>query len=427
MGKFSTVANVAISAVLDYDTPKIVHIKNKTVGLLNRLVQLAIILYIIVWGIILQKGYQMTGPVTGTVTTKLKGAAFYDGSHGDYSEGCNDDINRTFDVGDYVIPPQEPSSFFVMTNLWKTCNQTQGVCAESQSVVDSKCNLTYPTDNTDCLDANHQSFTFEGGNGPTTGNCVPVADGTGQCEIRAWCDVENENENISAAGPKIDASEFTVLVKASIEFPTVLKGVRKRNIKDTSSPLFLKKCRFNASIEEDLYCPIFSLRQIVEMIESTKKVPWKQEFKNLSTRGAVVGLEIYWDCDHLERNLDHCHPKYIAKRYDDPAAKISQGYNFRFARYYEENGVLKRDFTKAYGILFKIELHGTGGKFDFFTLILKIGSMIALLGIAAVVSDILVLYVVKKRLFYRENKYLNVNDAHSDYEVVDHKDAAEVS
>lgn len=37
------------SAVLEYDTPKIVHIKNKKVGTLNRLVQVAIVLYIIVY------------------------------------------------------------------------------------------------------------------------------------------------------------------------------------------------------------------------------------------------------------------------------------------------------------------------------------------------------------------------------------------
>ena len=35
------------SAVLEYDTPKIVHVKNKTVGIINRLVQLAIIGYIL--------------------------------------------------------------------------------------------------------------------------------------------------------------------------------------------------------------------------------------------------------------------------------------------------------------------------------------------------------------------------------------------
>lgn len=42
-------------------------------------------------------------------------------------------------------------------------------------------------------------------------------------------------------------------------------------------------------------------------------------------------------------------------------------------------------------------------------------------------SDILVLYVLKRRTYYRDNKYLNVNDPSSEYEVVDHKDAAEVS
>lgn len=36
------------AAVFEYDTPKIVHIKNKTVGLVNRLVQLIIIGYIVV-------------------------------------------------------------------------------------------------------------------------------------------------------------------------------------------------------------------------------------------------------------------------------------------------------------------------------------------------------------------------------------------
>lgn len=35
------------TATLEYDTPKIVHIKNKAVGVFNRLVQLAIIGYIV--------------------------------------------------------------------------------------------------------------------------------------------------------------------------------------------------------------------------------------------------------------------------------------------------------------------------------------------------------------------------------------------
>ena len=61
------------------------------------------------WGIIYQKGYQITGPITGTITTKLKGASYYNGSLGNFGDGCGEidgNVNRTFDVGDYVIPPQ---------------------------------------------------------------------------------------------------------------------------------------------------------------------------------------------------------------------------------------------------------------------------------------------------------------------------------
>ena len=70
------------------------------------------------------------------------------------------------------------------------------VLMQSQSVHNSSCNLTIPTNNPHCLRDN-KGFTFEGGNGPTTGNCVPVADGTGQCEVYAWCDIEQEDEEIT--------------------------------------------------------------------------------------------------------------------------------------------------------------------------------------------------------------------------------------
>ena len=91
-----------------------------------------------------------------------------------------------------------------------------------------------------------------------------------------------------------------------------------------------------------------------------------------------------------------------------------------------------------------------GGTFDFVTLVLKIGSTIALLAVvsglpryihvysrqlfpvtvrlicrsllllylqATVASDIIVLYVLQKRYFYRDKKYLNVVDPHTGYDV----------
>ena len=76
----------------------------------------------------------------------------------------------------------------------------------------------------------------------------------------------------------------------------------------------------------------------------------------------------------------------------------------------------KRILTKAYGVLFKIEISGNvsqfkllltqvfmilfsqGGKFDFVTFILKIGSMIALLSI--VTTTIIVIKPHMSGLFF---------------------------
>ena len=60
------------------------------------------------YGIIWERGYQITGPVTGTVTTKVKGSYFYNGSNSNYAPSCDGvlDYMRTFDPGDFVIPPE---------------------------------------------------------------------------------------------------------------------------------------------------------------------------------------------------------------------------------------------------------------------------------------------------------------------------------
>ena len=63
------------------------------------------------YGIIVQKGYQKTGNVVGTVTTKMKGAyLFNDTSDTSNFDGCdryfNDSPFIVYDPADYVIPPQ---------------------------------------------------------------------------------------------------------------------------------------------------------------------------------------------------------------------------------------------------------------------------------------------------------------------------------
>ena len=72
---------------------------------------------------------------------------------------------------------------------------------QSPGVFGSNCTLneTDPDEmNVACLDpvTNMSGRVFEAGNGPTTGRCVNTSTG-GQCEILAWCEVENEDDDIT--------------------------------------------------------------------------------------------------------------------------------------------------------------------------------------------------------------------------------------
>lgn len=384
--------NVFVTAAFEYDTPKIVHIQNKKVGVLYRLFQLGIVGFMIGYSIIYSKGYQNTQSVIGAVTTKLKGVQYYNATGGvPFLQNCAA-INGplVLDPADYVVPPEQPNSFFVMTNMWVTCSQTYGTCVEQDPSLASKC--SGPADCT-------PQSTIKG-NGPTTGVCNNQ---TRTCDVYAWCPTEYEITKITYMGPKINAENFTVLIKNSIEFPNLDPDFFKKNYISNGD---LANC-IN-SLSGNNYCPIFKLADIVNMISQAPK-----NFSNLATKGAVVVLTIRWDCD-LDMSLDHCNPRYSARRLDTTpldTPNSSGGFNFRFAKYwYDSNGVQYRTLVKAYGILFIVELVGQGGKFSFTAMIVKLGSTIALLGIAAVLSDMVVLYILQKRHLYYRQKYQMVND-----------------
>uniref|UniRef100_A0A4X2K1G2 ATP receptor n=1 Tax=Vombatus ursinus TaxID=29139 RepID=A0A4X2K1G2_VOMUR len=248
------------SCFFEYDTPRIVLIRSRKVGLMNRAVQLLILAYVIGWVFVWEKGYQETDSVVSSVTTKVKGVALTNTS----GLGL-----QVWDVADYVIPPQQENTLFVMTNIIATLNQRQSTCAElpgAKTVCTSDDNCTFGS-----IDV-HLS-------GVTTGKCVHYNAHVKTCEVLAWCPVEN-----------------------------------------------------------DTYVP-------------------------------------------------------------------------RFAKYYKDaNGTEVRTLIKAYGIRFDVIIFGKAGKFNIIPTMINIGSGLALLGVATVLCDIIVLYLMKKRFYYREKKYKYVED-----------------
>ncbi|XP_064234148.1 P2X purinoceptor 5 isoform X1 [Aotus nancymaae] len=365
-------------SLFDYKTEKYVIAKNKKVGLLYRLLQVSILAYLVVWVFLIKKGYQdVDTSLQSAVITKVKGVAFTNTS--DLGE-------RLWDVADYVIPPQGENVFFVVTNLIVTPNQRQNVCAENEGIPDGAC-----SEDSDC----HPGEAVTAGNGVKTGRCLWRENSTrGTCEIFAWCPLETRSR---PAEPFLkEAEDFTIFIKNYIRFPKF--NFSKSNVMDAKDTAFLKSCRFGP---KNHYCPIFRLGSVIGWAGS--------DFQDIALEGGVIGINIEWNCD-LDKAASECHPHYSFSRLDNKLSKsVSSGYNFRFAKYYRDAaGVEFRTLIKAYGIRFDVMVNGKAGKFSIIPTVINLGSGVALMGAGAFFCDLVLIYLIKKREFYRDKKYEEV-------------------
>ena len=105
-------------------------------------------------------------------------------------------------------------------------------------------------------------------------------------------------------------------------------------------------------------------------------------------------------------NTRNCEPTISFQRVDPTGeGVVSTGENFRRTReYYDSEGVLTRDLIKLYGIRLLIKPQGVGAKFNFSTLIVTIGSGLALLSIATLVSDYTLAYLPARLLCCADEK-----------------------
>ncbi|XP_058547544.1 P2X purinoceptor 2 isoform X3 [Neofelis nebulosa] len=280
------------SAFWDYETPKVIVVKNRRLGVVYRAVQLLILLYFVWYVFIVQKSYQdsETGPES-SVITKVKGITFSE--------------SKVWDVEEYVKPPEGGSVFSIITRIEVTPSQTLGTCPESVRVSNASCD----TDE-DCVAEQLDML----GSGLRTGRCVPYYQGSAKtCEVWGWCPVE-DGASVSQFLGKM-APNFTILIKNSIHYPKF--QFSKGNIEPRKDG-YLKRCTFDEV--SDPYCPIFKLGFIVEQAG--------ENFTELAHTGGVIGVIINWDCD-LDLSASKCNPKYSFRRLDPKHVPASSGYNFR--------------------------------------------------------------------------------------------------
>ncbi|XP_066459366.1 P2X purinoceptor 7 isoform X2 [Eleutherodactylus coqui] len=322
-----------------------------------------------------EKRYQKKEPVISSVHTKVKGVLEVDSS--------------IWDPAEYTVPSPGGSSFFVVTNIVKTENQKEDICAE------------YPSRKTIC---SQDSICKKGhadthSNGIQTGRCVKYNNTHKTCEVRAWCPVESK----TTPEPAILASaeNFTVLIKNTIHFAAL--GYTRKNI----LPEYNVSCKYNKVTAPR--CPIFRLGDILSAAG--------EKFSQVAILGGIMGIEINWNCD-LDPWAFSCHPQYSFRRLDDKAVDESlfPGLSFRFARHYKaQDQTERRTLIKANGIRFDIQVYGTGGQFRFLELVIFIGSYLSYFGLATVVIDFLISQYYKGccspnsgQRYYDEQKYKEI-------------------
>ncbi|RLV97222.1 hypothetical protein DV515_00011986 [Chloebia gouldiae] len=181
-----------VSDFFSYETTKSVVVKSWVVGVVNRGVQLLILVYFVGWVFLHEKAYQVRDTaIESSVVTKVKGVGRYAG--------------QVMDTADYVTPPQGTSVFVVVTKQIRTEEQEQGVCPEvrrgrgrSRGPLDEP-----PSEAAFHCSADRDCRELSPGtsNGVLTGRCVPYNTTLRTCEIQGWCPPEVDTVDDQHATP----------------------------------------------------------------------------------------------------------------------------------------------------------------------------------------------------------------------------------
>jgi len=322
-----------------------------------------VLAYVVGYTIIADKGYQATDEVAGTTTTKVKGS----GSIGNAS------TLMALDSMDLVIPATEVGALFLTTAITSTPNQAQSVCDGNDDAA-----VCTSGDSTNCTAEYFSSKSL----GLYTGDCGS----NGRCELFTWCPLEDDSiyEIVQNVG------NFTIFVEVDVSFDQF--NVQRTNTYDVlgnGRPL-------------DGY-NLFTLNEMLQMATGGAI----SDYTEVASTGAILLVSSVWNCD-LDKNIDQCNPEYGIERIDGVEGTISSGFNFRSVTY--DVTKTHRLLEKYHGVRIIFICEGVAGKFDLAALSVTLGAGLAYLGIAKLITDYILEYLMPQKDTYAEYKYHHIED-----------------
>jgi len=375
-----SVADKVLTGVLTYETVQVTKVRSLTLALLHNSIRFAILTYVIVVVFWQQNGYQLTEEGVGSTQVDVRGVSFTQWHEADSDnldvvkgEGIPLDM-RVSDVGDLVFPAKEEGALFLTTNYLDTPTQRRSVCESGHKA--------------DACESDDDCPKYEpsrSAQGYYNGICDTKE--TNTCMLIAWCPTaadpdQSPNENVL---PSVSA--FILKTRATIKFP--FHGEVTSNTRHGRGEV-----------------PGLNLFKVSEILNATNTT-----FEEVAQDGAVFSISFTWDCN-LDIDVDECDPDVQFSRLDDPNAE-DKGFSFPYTTYSSdaEQGIQFRYLRQAYGLRFLIESTGRGRRFDWATIVVKLGSTAALIGLATVFVDFLSLYILPKKEVYNRAKYNHFHEA----------------
>jgi len=334
--------------LFSYYTKQQVMFLDRYLGMTFYLLNFLIVLYIVGYMFIYQKGYLEFEQAKGAVATHVYGDAV--------AVSSGKVATRYFSAEDITYPNLENGNVFIATRQ-TVHRQKRGFCED----------ITVPC-------AKDSDCTIGGGDGA---HCTE----NGYCMENSWCDQEEKPEVY-----EIDTANFQIWTRSSIQFVKIA-GER---VFSTESESAVPQHGYNS----------FTITDLLMLCE-----PLPVRYEEVAELGAAVEIQFIWEC--AVKSKDVCKPKIKARRLDTVFDPDNIGFGFSYPEYLDDDHRLRNEVR---GVRIFFRTSGVGRKISLSATITKASMGASLFSLAQVVADLLMSKMFALRNKYNARKYENTPD-----------------
>ena len=310
-------------------------------------------LFIVIFLLFVNHGYQEMEQINGFVTTKVTGV----GTARSPLMKATDAL--IYDTKDVVVPSKEKNALFLTTKSYQI-GQEQGTCVGLDT-------CTCPTSDQMCPTS--CPINKIGASGIYTGRCVRlssegVVPEDRRCEVKTWC-------------PVIDVKHAEI--SQTVDPAMKVSGVDKFQIHMTVNgyfPTFDQNTQYNLTTS------------VMELIHATEYSSWEEKiiapgggggddaekYKVASRKGAIYFVQFVYDCDIDRFHANQCTPILKVTHLTDDNEALGEGtsaavgYGFKTVDYFmKDTSTTERSRRVRHlkGLRFIFDVTGRARKFNF--------------------------------------------------------------